>query len=186
MKAKSEENILGQILKELSPLDNEARLRIINSVKALYGLNGRPQPVSESGHSKPSGGNNGRDPVFSNHKDIDAKTFITRKKPKTNVERIACLAYYLAHYQGIRHFKTINITELNTEAAQNEISNTAGTIINALQGGYLAPATKGFKKISAFGEQYVDALPDRQSARSIMAKSRSRRTKHKKKSTNKK
>jgi len=106
--------------------------------------------------------------------DVTPKEFLLQKKPKTDVERIACLAYYLTHYRSAPHFKTAELAALNTEAAQPRFSNAAYAVSNATNCGYLVPATKGSKQISAQGEQFVLALPDRVAAKSAMTSRRAR------------
>jgi hypothetical protein len=97
------------------------------------------------------------------------------KGPATDVERVACLAYYLTHYRNQPHFKTIDISKVNTEAAQPKFSNAALSVNNATKRGYLAPAVKGHKQLSAAGEQFVRALPDREAARAMMQRVRTKR-----------
>jgi hypothetical protein len=58
---------------------------------------------------------------------------------------------------------------LNTEAAQVKLSNAAYAVEHATSAGYLAPAGKGNKQISAIGEIYVQALPDRVAAKAAIA-----------------
>ncbi len=48
-------------------------------------------------------------------------------------------------------------------------------IQNAVNTGYLVPATRGNKQLSAPGEQFVQALPDRERAKAMMAAVRPRR-----------
>jgi len=66
------------------------------------------------------------------------------------------------------HFKTLDLARLNTEAAQPKFSNAAYTATNAVKMGYLVPAPKGNRQVSAAGEQFVQALPDRDGARTAM------------------
>ena len=80
------------------------------------------------------------------------------------------MAYYLTHYRSIPHFKTLDISTLNTEAAQPKFANATVSVENAMKRDYLAPATKGLKQLSALAEQFVLALPDREKARNIMPK----------------
>ena len=91
------------------------------------------------------------------------------------MEKIACLAYYLTHYRDTPHFKTLDLSKLNTEAAQIKLSNPAVSVENATKQVYLVPATKGNKQLSSLGEQFVLALPDRDKARDVMANARPRR-----------
>jgi hypothetical protein len=98
-----------------------------------------------------------------------------QKQPRTDVERVACLAFYLMHYRNAPHFKTIDISKLNTEAAQSKMSNAHVAVNNATQTGYLVPAVRGAKQISAAGEVFVQALPDREAAKTAMVKVKPRK-----------
>jgi hypothetical protein len=84
------------------------------------------------------------------------------------------LAYYLTHFRGLPHFKTLELAKLNTEAAQPKFSNTAYAATNAANAGYLASATKTERQLSAAGELFVMALPDREAAKAAMSSSRRR------------
>lgn len=99
---------------------------------------------------------------------MSPKDFLLEKSPKTDVERIACLAYYLTHYRSTPHFKTLDISTMNTEAAQPKFSNTAYSTANAVKLGYIVPSTKGARQLSALGERFVQALPDRDAAKEVL------------------
>ena len=94
------------------------------------------------------------------------------KAPHTDIDRVVCLGYYLSHYADKPHFKTTDISAMNTEAAQRKLTNATYAINNAVQGGYFVAAHGGNKQLSAVGEQYVEALPDREAAKSIVARLR--------------
>jgi hypothetical protein len=98
------------------------------------------------------------------------KKFITDKRPKTDIERVTCLAYYLAHFRETRQFKTLEITRLNTEAAQKPLANATVAVNDAsTKYNFLAPAGSGKKQITARGEAVVDALPDRDKVKTALA-----------------
>ena len=97
------------------------------------------------------------------------------KEPQTDIERVAVLAFYLTHYQAAPHFKTTDITKVNTEAAQAKFSNAALAVNNAALAGFLVPAGKGQKQLSGLGEQFVQALPDRAAAKTIRERLKRRR-----------
>ena len=122
---------------------------------------------------------NDRKLSFGDRATISPKNFLHEKQPKTGIERVACLAYYLAHYRDTPHFKTVDISKLNTEAAQLKFSNPTYTVVNAANTGLLTPAGKGAKQISAIGERFVDALPDRDDAKAVLASMRPRRRRKK-------
>lgn len=105
---------------------------------------------------------------FSRDRSVSPKEFLRDKHPVTDVERVTCLAYYLTHYRETPYFKTVDISALNTEAAQPKFSNTAAAVDNARALGYLVAATKGNKQITAAGEKFIELLPDRDAAREAL------------------
>lgn len=107
-------------------------------------------------------------PGFSEDTSLSPKDFLFHKQPRTDVERMAALAYYLTHYRDTPQFKTLDLTKLNTEAAQPKFSNAASSANNAVKQGYLVPTTRGQRQLSAAGERFVAALPDREAARAAM------------------
>lgn len=110
---------------------------------------------------------------------MSAKAFLIEKRPQSDVERIACLAYYLTHYRDQATFKTLELSKLNTEAAQIKLSNPTRAVDNAAGAHFLIPAGQGKKQLSAIGELYVQALPDRVAAREAVADLKRRRSRGK-------
>jgi len=101
---------------------------------------------------------------------VSAKQFMAQKQPKSDIERITCLAYYLTHVKGVASFKTIDLTHLNVEAAQPRLSNASFTARNAVGQQYLAPAGGGKKQITPRGEALVSAMPDRTAVKEALDK----------------
>ncbi len=101
--------------------------------------------------------------------DITAKQFLASKKPSTQIERIACLAYYLTHAMSIKAFKTQELTKLNSEAAQSRMANPTYAANDAVKENYLAPAGSGKKQITALGEEIVEAMPDKEKMKQVKA-----------------
>lgn len=94
--------------------------------------------------------------------ELAPKAFMVQKKPATDIERITCLAYYLAYHRNTPEFKTEELTDLNREAQQVRFSNPSAAARNAVQFGYLSLAGGGKKQITTTGEAIVGALPDRE------------------------
>ena len=98
---------------------------------------------------------------------LTAKSFLAQKDPKTDAERITCLAYYLTHYKATLRFKTKALAAANIEAAQPKFSNPAVAVMNAAGSKYLSAAGGGDKQITVLGEKLVDALPDREKVNTL-------------------
>lgn len=169
-----EARALQHIIAELSPLAPRTQRRLIDTVCTFLGIATPTSDVApEANTPRPVVSSRSTSFQFSQDADeLSVKEFLLEKSPMTDVERVACLAYYLAHFRATPHIKTKDITALNTEAAQRRFSNTAVAVDNATKAGYLVPSIKGCKQLSAAGERFVIALPDRNSAREIMERSR--------------
>ena len=167
---------LQAIIGVLRDLDDVARQRILASAATFLGL-GLPHDAKGNAPSVSmqvsQGSPAGRLP-FSEDTTMSPKDFLMEKAPRTDVERIACLAYYLTHYRGTQHFKTVDLSLLNMEAAQPKFSNTAYSSNNAVKLGYLVPSSKGQRQLSALGERFVQTLPDRAAAKGVLTSLRRR------------
>jgi hypothetical protein len=170
VKRQQELEAMNAIFQVLNGLDGESRQRVFQTVTTYYQFalptQQRTEAVSDNG--RPAG-------PFSEDRSMSPKIFMMQKQPVTDVERVACLAYYLTHYRDSPHFKTLDISKLNTESAQPKFSNAAVAMENASKMGYLVPATKGNKQLSAAGELFVQKLPDREAAKAAMSSLRPRR-----------
>jgi hypothetical protein len=173
---RSEFESLQTVISALSPLEPDARKRILDATATFLQVDSRaPSPRGATPLSEPVSTGQTAYPSFSADTSMSPKEFLFQKQPRTDVERIAALAYYLTHYRDTQHFKTLDLSKLNTEAAQPKFSNAANSSNNAVKQGYLVPSTKGQRQLSAAGERFVEALPDRDAARAAMAAGQPRR-----------
>jgi hypothetical protein len=165
---------LGAILKALGPLSEEARKFVLRTASDRLGISSvvhtpkeRSDSVSTSNSTPQTGGLEG----------TSAKDFLRAKRPLTELQRIVCLAFYLTYARGKRHFKTQDLTALNTEAAGGKFSNPSMTVQNATtQSHFLAPGPKGTKQVTALGKEYVEAMPDHDAAKTVVLSHRPRST----------
>lgn len=170
-----EVDLLQKVIALLQPLNREARSRILEASATFLGMQA-PAGTSAARGLAPGGSRTeARSPSFSADLAMSPKEFMLEKQPRTDVERIASLAYYLTHYRDQPSFKTLDLSKLNTEAAQPKFSNAANSSNNAVKRGYLVPSTKGQRQLSAAGERFVLALPDRVAAKEAMTSVRPRR-----------
>lgn len=188
---KSEFEIVSKIISLLENIEKEKQIHILTTVKTWLKINGRSKSSSEI--KKQTGfwdiglpeDSRNKVPKFSDSKELSPKQFMLEKKPISDVEKVACLAYYLTRYRQTPHFKTLDLSKLNTEAAQRKFSNAPQAANDAVKRGLIVSAIKGKRQLSGIGEQFVQALPDREAARQIsrhLRKTRRKKTKSKKKS----
>jgi len=177
----SENNVqaLTTILSALEGLDKETQRRTLQAVITFLDI---PFASNEKTHHKTYESTHSENETasksnvsFSENRSMSPKEFLREKAPVTDIERIACLGFYLTHYRDTPHFKTLDLSNLNTEAAQPKLSNAAFAVVNATNAGYLVQATKGAKQISAAGESFINALPDRDAAKASMSNMRVKR-----------
>ena len=166
------------VVNAMKPLDRDSRVRLLQSIVTFFDLTSN-LTLPRASSSLTDAGNRTETAAFSEDRSVTAKQFLLDKSPATDVDRVACLAYYLTHYRSTPHFKTIDISKLNTEAAQIKFSNAAQAVDNAAKAGLVVQSSKGQKQLSAIGELYVQALPDRDAARETIAKARPRKARKK-------
>lgn len=157
---KGELEILETIISSLTPLDRETQTRLVVTTITFLGLEGDLLQKASTRQVGGADASTRRDVTgelegveapggaFSNRPNISAKEFLLDKDPRSDVERVACLAYYLTHYRSTPEFKTLDISKLNTESAQLKFSNPAVAVDNATKIGFLVPATKGSKQLA--------------------------------------
>jgi hypothetical protein len=168
-------DFVNQILAILEPIPDDQKIRILKILNVYFGLEVEPpQPIRSGATQIDSSGQSSR-LGFGQDLPISPKDFLFEKQPRTDVERIACLAFYLANYRETPYFKTVDLSNLNTEAAQPKFANAAVSSNNAQKMGYLASAGHGSRQLSAAGEQFVRALPDRETAKKVMESAHRRR-----------
>jgi hypothetical protein len=170
---------VAHIVQLLEPLTSEARSRVLNTVVTWLNI---PQlhPTRANEQAAPSMKSTGptreNDYPFAGRPEISPKEFLLEKDPSSDIERMACLAYYLTHFRDLPSFKTEDLVRLNTESAQRRFSNASQTAKNAMREGFFVQASvQGARQLSAFGEQYIQALPNRDAAKQVRTRMSSRR-----------
>lgn len=182
-KAVDEANALTTLVSALAPLDQSARIRLLRTISTFFELTGAdvyPESLMQRATSAVEiQRQTAAQPSFSEDRSMSAKAFMIEKRPQQDTERIACLAYYLTHYRDQPTFKTLDLSKLNTEAAQIKLSNPTRAVDSAAAAHFLIPAGGGAKQLSAIGELYVQALPDRSAAKEAVASLKKKRTRAK-------
>src|SRR5260370_506655 len=148
--------VVGPGLSFERPISEQVANRVVNIV-----MTGAEGPVSAPGGPAsviPVG-------AASTKTNITAKQFMAERRPSSNYERVACLAYYLTHYGDTPQFKTVDITKVNTEAAQPSLSNASLFMKHATNTyHFLSSAGGGKRHITTLSEAIVTAVPHRETA----------------------
>ncbi len=186
-----EYRVFQLMMKEFQSLTPQSREKLLKTISTYFDIKLETNHQQKINQTQPftttinSIGNTQRTTSFSEDRTISPKEFLFQKSPQTDVERVVCLAFYLTHYRDQKEFKTLDISTLNTEAAQIKFSNPTVAMDNATnQSNFLAPTTKGNKQITTLGELYVQALPDREKAKEVIKNARPKRKQKRQKLNN--
>ena len=157
-----------QVADVLLPLKNDLRQRVHATVGTFFGFDGSPAGSVAPSTPRPAG-RPAPSPIKKAPREAPApKDFLAQKQPNTDVERVACLAYYLTRHRGTKQFKAADLNKLNTEAGQRKFANATTSVNNATRARHLVAVSRGLKRLSPAGERYVDALPDRVAAKAAL------------------
>jgi hypothetical protein len=165
------------IINALIDLDDEARGFVLKTVSARIGISISLNPTAEVHQHSPQTSTTVRKPALqlgssSTANEQTPEAFLTGKKPRSEVQRVACLAFYLTDFKGQKQFKTKDLVQLNSDAGQARMSNASTTVANAEKSGYITLVGKGLKQITTFGKDIVNALPDEEAVKTLMARRR--------------
>jgi|SRR5208282_476611 hypothetical protein len=99
----------------------------------------------------------------------DARAFIRLKKPTTDVQRVACIGYYLVQTTGQPGFASKAISTAHTDSGGSKINMTRALDNATRKAKYLSSRGPREKQLTTLGEDVVDALPDQVAVKTIEA-----------------
>ena len=152
----------------LLPLDETARVRVLQAVSALLGspaLAAAAAPPLSNPATDPQNavGQSG----VGTAKNIQA--FCKAKKPTDTYQRLACLAYYLERVENKIDISVKELIKANVDARQADISNASAFLAKATdRHGYFTKAPHGKKRLSSRGEAIVEALPNQEAVKAAL------------------
>ena len=143
----------------LSPLTPEERTRVVKATLILFG----DEPLGVGAPAAESTLASGQTPA----PPTDAGAFFDLKDPKNKGEVLAVAARYREQCEKQESHTKADLKKVITDARRNfDDSNFARDINNAKrQAGFFNLNTgRDANKLSYYGQQFVDALPDREAA----------------------
>ncbi|MDE2229765.1 MAG: hypothetical protein KGL11_12095 [Alphaproteobacteria bacterium] len=175
-------NALVIVVKALDPLPDAEKQWVLQSAASRWSLNiqaagagaGRPQPGAAAGVIAAVTGAPTAD-VESAIAKKDARAFIRIKRPITDVQRVACLGYFLVQTTGQHGFSSKDIGKAHTESGGPNINMTRALDNATRQSKYLSRRSAKEKQLTTLGEDVVLALPDQQAVKEAEAAEKSRR-----------
>jgi hypothetical protein len=179
-------NAIQVALEVLEPLNEAQRRFAVTMILSRLGVSASPASAGGTPNLLALGtGAAGFTPPLTlspeDLKKMSPKDFLKLKKPRTDLERLVCLAYYLLHARDVQTFSTRDITKLNGEAGGTDFTNAATTAKNGVsQSKFLSKAGGGKKRLTTLGESVVEALPDAEKVKAAIAEGPKRHAKRKK------
>lgn len=157
----------------LEPLESDERARVIQAAMTVLGESDLPTTVySDKGSGGSQGG--GGDPM-------SAREFFESKAPKSKVEELATAARYREEYEDAEASTKAELHAVIKAARRNfDDNNFRRDIDNARTRGLFNKGTgKDSAVLSHYGQNYVDAMPDREAVKKLQRPTRKKATKKK-------
>jgi hypothetical protein len=170
---------LVSVVKALEPLKEPDRQWVLHAAASKWSLGpvvGSPavlQQTENGGRSAASIGMPSAD-VQSALSKKDVRAFIRAKKPATDVQRVACLVYFLTQTTGQPGASAKEIGQAHTDSGASKM-NMARAIDNATRRSkYLSVRDGRQKQLTTLGEDVVDVLPDQSKVKELESAGKAR------------
>jgi hypothetical protein len=157
-------------LAAMHPLDADARQRVLDWLAAKLG-------VKASAGTGGAGGGGGATAGVGVGELAKMQPFVKHKNPGDDVARVTTLGYVLTHTGGKPAFKTSDLSKARIDAKLPDF-NVSRAVSHAKRAGFLTDAGKpGVHQTTAFGESLVEAMPDAEAIKKVLAQGKKRRRK---------
>ena len=155
----------------LQPLEQPDRQKVIQAALVLLGEPTLPPPplLGSGGHGGPP--TPIQSPAISAANNADVHKFFAEKDPHNKIEEFAVAARYRELHEGASTHSNNHLKVLITKGARRNFdeNNFARDLNNARTKGLFNKGAdeKGEFTLAYYGQQYVDALPDRAKVKSL-------------------
>ncbi len=159
---------LVAVLKALDPLEDTDKQWVLNSAASKWALKVDATLGGSGGSGTRGAGGGANDPdAQAAISKKDPRAFMRVKRPETDVQRVACIGYYLAQTTGNHGFSSKDLGTTYTLSGGSKI-NLPRALDNATRKAkYLSNRGPREKQLTTLGEDIVEALPDQSAVREL-------------------
>ena len=158
--------------------DNKDRQWVLQSAASKFNVTFSAPNTDGQGGSRAAAGVLGSGAVADVQAAIakkDPRAFIRIKRPGTDVQRVACLGYYLVHTTEQQGFTTKDIATAHTDSGGSKINLTRAIDNATRRSKYISARSGHEKQLTTLGEDVVTALPDQEAVSALEAEAKSGR-----------
>ena len=168
---------LKAVTTALEPLPDAEKQWVLQSAASRWTLAMQVQNPGGGGSGTGTLGSIQNNILQEPFKPTDARAFMRQKNPATDIQRIACLAYF--HMKtGQPTFTSKDIQNINTNSGGSKIDFTRALDNATRKARYISTVQGREKHLTTLGEDVVEALPDQKKVAEVEeAAHRSRRGK---------
>jgi hypothetical protein len=170
---------LVSVVKALEPLKDDDRRWVLQAAATKWSLTtvatspALPQQIGNIGISAPAAGMPSVD-VQTALSSRNVRSFVRMKQPSSDVQRVACLVYFLTHTTGQQGFSAKEIGDAHTDSGASKI-NISRAVDNATRRSkYLSVRDGRQKQLTKLGEDVVAALRDQSKVAELESAARTR------------
>ena len=160
------------VVKALEPLADADRQWVLQSAASRWSVIIQGPAASSGGLSSNAIGGSSQVLGGASSADVesaiakrDVRAFVRLKRPNTDVQRVACLGYFLVRTTGNHGFSSKDVSKAHTDSGGSKI-NLPRALDNATrQKKYLSNRGPREKQLTTLGEDIVVALPEQQAVK---------------------
>ena len=170
-------DVVGKLYELLKDLDPSERLRVVQAALTLFGESA--DALSDGAEDNAQKGSSGARANRTGAMPNSEQDYFAAKQPRNKGEELAVAARFLEQTEQEETYTREDLKRVIGAARRNfDVRNFSRDITNATnQAGFFNRGTgRGKYKLSYYGQQYVDALPDRDKAKKARRPGRKSKT----------
>jgi hypothetical protein len=182
-KTKGPVEVVPKLVAILAPLSVGDRAKAVRATFTLLGDGGSDVADAMFGGDDGGGGRGGMGGGVGNVGHVgNEQMYFASKKPRTNIEELAVAARYRELRHKAENSSKAELREVFKNARHNFVANYRRDLENARVAGLFTRGTgRDAATLTNHGQQYVDALPDRDAVKTLSGQPKGKKSKKRKK-----